>query len=732
MKKIFFVILVLWSAVTIAQAPNYLNFNERRHNLAFSTNALNLPAGATPAKTTGQYVRSGAIFYDSTGADSGLYVSHGTYWVLIGGNPSAGGFNTSLGSGYKIAVDGTNNVKSILPYNGLSGDSAVSGTVRVGLGGTMTKNDTINTGGNQLVLTGGSYTAINLNSGSYALRGVAGINGVPRVEMLNTSNGISAAAGFTAYNDEGGFYGELSLTATSSGYSALGLRPSTALFHSTTTNGIHIAAYKAFSPITFAVGKGSDGLAVAHLSGVINGTTGNWILENGTYTPTDNGQKLQVTGSTRISDSVVTPGLVRVTDTTGFDVDMIDRATGNHKKLYAGLIGSGGGGSGTVTSVDPGYGLIGTPDPITTSGTVILDTTIAVNKAGAQVISGIKNFTSMPTFSTLTLGRVVLVGTNGALTDDAGLAFTASTNELKISGPATSLTLMPKLGLSFDSDADAVQSAFAYNHDNTAWMFDAWYNGSSFTSSHAGSNFAWYKSGDELAAGYNAGTAKGSTFASFNITNGLRLSKTGTVGIGTAPSAKLHVLSTTEQLRLSYDASNYLPITVSSGGAATLAPTGGNIFVTGNVQTSLGGVFNSSGGGNDFRVESDNNANMLYVSGSGDKVGIGAPIPNSTLHINGSFATAYRAITALRTLDATDRVIEVTANTFTVTLPTAVGITGREYIITNSGSGTITIATTSSQTFVNVTATPTTLTVNQFGTVKLISNGANWLRVSAL
>lgn len=92
----------------------------------------------------------------------------------------------------------------------------------------------------------------------------------------------------------------------------------------------------------------------------------------------------------------------------------------------------------------------------------------------------------------------------------------------------------------------------------------------------------------------------------------------------------------------------------------------------------------------------------------------------------------YRAITALRTLNADDGTIEVTANTFTVTLPTAVGITGRKYYITNSGSGVTTIATTSSQTFVNVATTPTTLTLNQYSTVTVQSNGTNWLRLTSL
>ena len=56
---------------------------------------------------------------------------------------------------------------------------------------------------------------------------------------------------------------------------------------------------------------------------------------------------------------------------------------------------------------------------------------------------------------------------------------------------------------------------------------------------------------------------------------------TGNVGIGTTTiSAKVHAVSTTEQLRLGYDASNYLSTTVSSAGLATLATTGTNASIT--------------------------------------------------------------------------------------------------------------------------------------------------------
>jgi len=96
------------------------------------------------------------------------------------------------------------------------------------------------------------------------------------------------------------------------------------------------------------------------------------------------------------------------------------------------------------------------------------------------------------------------------------------------------------------------------------------------------------------------------------------------------------------------------------------------------------------------------------------------------------FSTGYVAKTANYTATISDHTIEATSGTFTITLPTAVGATGQEYVITNSGTGVVTLGTTSSQTFINVTATPTTLTLAQFATVKVQSNGTAWLRITSL
>ncbi len=79
--------------------------------------------------------------------------------------------------------------------------------------------------------------------------------------------------------------------------------------------------------------------------------------------------------------------------------------------------------------------------------------------------------------------------------------------------------------------------------------------------------------------GFTTLTAAGSG-AGFNLTG-------GNVGIGTSTlSAKLHVTATTEQFRTSYDAANYTSFTTSSGGDLTIAPSGSDLAITGNVDVS--------------------------------------------------------------------------------------------------------------------------------------------------
>lgn len=91
----------------------------------------------------------------------------------------------------------------------------------------------------------------------------------------------------------------------------------------------------------------------------------------------------------------------------------------------------------------------------------------------------------------------------------------------------------------------------------------------------------------------------------------------------------------------------------------------------------------------------------------------------------GATSMAYVAKTSGYTLTASDGTVECTSGTFTLTLPTAVGCTGRIYNMKNSGSGVITLNTTSSQT-IDGNASGT-LTLNQYENLIVQSNNANWI-----
>ena len=93
---------------------------------------------------------------------------------------------------------------------------------------------------------------------------------------------------------------------------------------------------------------------------------------------------------------------------------------------------------------------------------------------------------------------------------------------------------------------------------------------------------------------------------------------------------------------------------------------------------------------------------------------------------NGVIAPSYIAKTANFTATSLTSTIDCT-NTITITLPTAVGYSGRIHTIKNSGTGVITIATTSSQT---IDGAATQSLATQWSKITVQSTGANWIIIS--
>jgi len=91
-------------------------------------------------------------------------------------------------------------------------------------------------------------------------------------------------------------------------------------------------------------------------------------------------------------------------------------------------------------------------------------------------------------------------------------------------------------------------------------------------------NNAWAVGGGRFVIGVNNTSSSNVRFV---------LDSVGNLGIGTGAvglSSKLHVVATTEQFRLGYDAANYQSATVSSGGIPTWTSTGGAFIFQGDIR----------------------------------------------------------------------------------------------------------------------------------------------------
>lgn len=122
----------------------------------------------------------------------------------------------------------------------------------------------------------------------------------------------------------------------------------------------------------------------------------------------------------------------------------------------------------------------------------------------------------------------------------------------------------------------------------------------------------------------------------------MSLSQTGQLSLGTeSPSAKLHVLSTTEQLRLGYDTTNYTSLTTSSTGVTTFSFNGSApqaIFIP-QVDSGSAFDFQDSAGDSLFRIDTSGRIVNVGENDGSAKFNIDATITSATGFIYGQNIT---------------------------------------------------------------------------------------------
>jgi len=277
------------------------------------------------------------------------------------------------------------------------------------------------------------------------------------------------------------------------------------------------------------------------------------------------------------------------------------------------------GGSGTVTSISQGTGMLNSADPITTTGTIGVDTTKVVM------------FNDTLPAGKIATSYALTTGLAGKQAAGSYVTSVGATSPVASSGGTT-----PTVSINTDTLAawhtKQNQGATAYGWGNPAGVYEPIIDPvpiapGNYYAKHDGAGQTGWQEFPAIPAAYDTATNPFKYLSGNTVQRG-----TGNVGIGTtAPAAKVHI---------------------SAPKAVALA-----------ISTDNDGSFGDS--------------TAVYVDAAG-RVGIGTTAPSAKHHVAGTIksdGTITPGLTALGAIGATETVNLAKGNTFTITCDASTTIT---------------------------------------------------------
>ena len=221
-----------------------------------------------------------------------------------------------------------------------------------------------------------------------------------------------------------------------------------------------------------------------------------------------------------------------------------------------------------------------------------------------------------------------------------------------------------------------------------------------------------------------AGTNGGNTFIGVTTVGGTNVTGTGSQGsynTGFGSIAGALITTGYDNSIFGYDAGSQL----QTGYRNTIMGSGAAKYYSGSVNLTDANMGVYIGYMAMAKAATQSNEIVIGASaigGGSNTVTLGnASITNT--FING-LTIEYIGKSSTYSISLTDQMVDCTSGTWTATLPSAVTAkAGRMYVVKNSGTGTLTLATTSSQT---IDGSSTSRTLAQWAVFRLVSDGANW------